>query len=141
MKALRNSFLCLILLCGAMVLGAQAPQWQWAVRAGGTDYEESISIATDSQGNQYITGMFDEIATFGSHTLTTSGGGDIFVAKLDASGNWLWAVRAGGTENDWGLFITVDGADNAYVTGYFQNTATFGNHTLTTNSRVAVFSV
>ena len=140
MKALRNSFLCLILLCGAMVLGAQAPQWQWAVRAGGADYEESISIATDSQGNQYITGVFDEIATFGSHTLTTSGGGDIFVAKLDASGNWLWAVRAGGTENDWGLFITVDGADNAYVTGYFQNTATFGNHTLTTNGEHDIFA-
>ena len=78
-----------------------------------------------------MTGGFQGTATFGSHTLTSNGDKDIFAAKLDPSGNWLWAVNAGGIRYDWGIGIAVDGAGNAYVTGDFEGTATFGSHTLT----------
>ena len=131
MKALRNSFLCLVLLCGAMVLGAQAPQWQWAVSAGGTEWDIGQTLAIDSQGNQYVTGCFDGTTAFGSHTLTASGCLDIFVAKLDASGNWLWAVQTGGIDDECAGSIALDGEDNVYLSGYFESTATFGSHTLT----------
>ena len=131
MKTIQNLFLALVLLCGAAVLSAQTPDWSWAVGAGGTDMDSGLSIATDSQGNQYVTGGFADTATFGSHTLTASGGNDIFVAKLDPSGNWIWAVKAGGIGYDRGNNITLDGTGNAYVTGYFADTATFGSHTLT----------
>jgi len=132
MKATKCLILCLVLLCGAMVLRAQTPQWQWAVKAGGDYSDVGYSIAIDSQGNQYIIGCFEETATFGTHTLTASGDDDLFVAKLDPSGNWLWAVRAGGAGRDVGRGIAVDVTGNAYVTGYYTGTATFGNHTLTT---------
>ncbi len=85
MKALQSSFLCLVLLCGAALLGAQAPQWQWAVQAGGMGWNEGHSIVIDSQGNQYVVGLFEYTASFGSHTLTASFAEfdtDIFVAKL-----------------------------------------------------------
>jgi len=131
MKTIQNLFLALVLLCGAAVLSAQTPDWSWAVGAGGTDMDSGLSIATDSQGNQYVTGGFADTATFGSHTLTASGGNDIFVAKLDPSGNWIWAVKAGGIGYDRGNNITLDSTGNAYVTGYFADTATFGSHTLT----------
>ena len=131
MKAIQSLILCLIPLCGAALLEAQAPQWQWAVRAGGTNWDTGNCIAVDSQGNQYVTGLFYHSATFGSHTLISSGYEDIFIAKLDSSGNWLWAVRAGGTSDDLGYGIAVDGVGNAYVTGSFYGAATFGSHTLT----------
>jgi len=140
MKALQSLVLCLALLCGAAVLGAQTPQWQWAVKAGGIDGDEGQSIAIDGNGNQYIIGCFDEIATFGNHTLTTGGGKDIFVAKLDSSGNWLWAIQAGGTDRDYGIDITLDGQGNAWVTGHFEGTASFGSHTLTANGEYDVFA-
>ena len=140
MKALESLVLCLALLCGAAVLGAQTPQWQWAVKAGGIDGDEGQSIAIDGNGNQYIIGCFDEIATFGNHTLTTGGGKDIFVAKLDSSGNWLWAIQAGGTDRDYGIDITLDGQGNAWVTGHFEGTASFGSHTLTANGEYDVFA-
>jgi len=134
MKALRNSFLCLILLCGAMVLGAQAPQWQWAVSAGGTEWDIGQTLAIDSQGNQYVIGRFGYTATFGSHILTASGGEfdeDIFIAKLDPSGNWLWVVQAGGIGDEWARCIALDGENNVYIGGYFEGTAAFGSQTLT----------
>lgn len=140
MKTMKSLSFCFILLCGAAVLGAQTPQWQWAVKAGGIDGDEGQSIAIDGNGNQYIIGCFDEIATFGNHTLTTGGGKDIFVAKLDSSGNWLWAIQAGGTDRDYGIDITLDGQGNAWVTGHFEGTASFGSHTLTANGEYDVFA-
>ncbi len=116
MKAMKSLILCLVLLCGAVVLRAQTPEWDWAVGAGGTGVDEGLSIAIDSQGNQYVTGSFRGTAAFGNHTLTASGDNwteDIFAAKLDPAGNWLWAVKAGGIDYDEGNGIAVDGAGNA----------------------------
>ena len=148
MKALNSLTMCLILLCGAVVLGALEPQWQWTVNAGGIAMDYPNSIAVDSQGNQYITGRFEYTATFGSHTLTAIEGEedygkyntDLFVAKLDPSGNWLWAVQAGGTGYEEGFGIAVDGAGNAYVTGFFGGTATFGSLTLTASEENEIFA-
>jgi len=93
MKTVPSFFLYFVLLCGATVLTAQAPQWLWAVGAGGTGGDAGESIEIDSQGNQYVTGYFSDTVTFGSQTLSSNGDLDIFVAKLDPSGNWLWAAR------------------------------------------------
>ena len=57
---------------------------------------------------------------------TTLGVADIFVAKYDASGDLLWAKRAGGTSNDSGCGIAVDGSGISFVTGDFPSSATFG---------------
>jgi hypothetical protein len=83
--------------------------------------------------------MFEDTASFGGHTLTSNGDWDIFVAKLDADGNWLWAVQAGGPALDSGYSIAFDAAGNAYVTGAFGGTATFGDHTLTANGILNIF--
>ena len=71
--------------------------------------------------NAYATGFFQgSSADFGNTTLSSSGSTDVFVAKLDSSGNWLWAKRAGGsTYDDSGYGIAVDSSGNAYVTGHF----------------------
>ncbi|MGC9362901.1 MAG: SBBP repeat-containing protein, partial [Candidatus Syntrophosphaera sp.] len=93
----------------------------------------------DDQGNQYITGSFEETADFGSTTLTSSGNKDIFVAKLDGDGNWLWAKKAGGTAYDYGQGIVLDGSGNVFVTGYFRDVADFGDISLTSNGYDDIF--
>ncbi|MEE9423975.1 MAG: SBBP repeat-containing protein [Methylococcales bacterium] len=104
----------------------------WVKRAGGADSDEGAGIAMDSSGNAYITGDFSGIATFGSgdagETMLTSdnNSNDLFIAKYTTSGDLVWAKRAGGTDLDSGNGIAVDDSGNAYITGIFSDTATFG---------------
>jgi len=111
----------------------------WVKRADGGNREYGYGIATDGNGNCYVTGYFEGTATFGSTTLTSNGGQDIYITKLDSSGNFLWAQKAGGTEWDNGYGIAIDSSGNCYVTGIFNGTATFGSTTLTSNGGQDIF--
>jgi len=114
----------------------------WAMDAGGTGsaYVEGYAIATDSNGNCYVTGYFGSTeATFGTTTLTTSGGYDIFIAKLSTNGSWLWAKSAGGSNNDYGYSIDTDSSGNCYVTGWFISTATWGSISLISSGSYDIF--
>jgi uncharacterized protein YegP (UPF0339 family) len=105
-------------------------QFLWATQAGGSDPDQGLGISADKCGNSYITGFFNETATFGAFTLVSAGSTDIFVAKLDKNGNFIWATQAGGTDQDQGLGISADECGNSYITGFFNGAATFGSFTL-----------
>ncbi|MEZ4965120.1 MAG: tail fiber domain-containing protein [Saprospiraceae bacterium] len=113
----------------------------WAVAVGGTDYEESHAIATDAAGNAYATGYFNGTITVGSTTLTATGSSDIFIVKYDPSGNVLWAVSGGGTNNDSSEGIATDAAGNVYVTGAFSQMANFGGQTVANAVGSSIFIV
>lgn len=101
----------------------------WAKQMGGTGVDVGSAIAVDASGNVHIAGGFEGTADFdpgsGTSNLTASGGPDVFVSKLDASGNFVWAIRMGGTNVEDGASVAVDAAGNVYTTGYFQGTADF----------------
>jgi len=103
------------------------PSWEWASNAGGGGRDRAWSICVDSEGNSYVTGRFEETATFGNTVFHCSGIWDIFVAKMDKYGNWLWAKQAGGPDRDVGVGICVDSNGYCYVTGQFSETASFGD--------------
>jgi len=113
--------------------------WLWAKNVGGTSFDSGYGITTDANGNIYIIGSFIDNADFGSYSLTSNGYSDIFVAKMDADGNWLWAVNAGGYSADQGNVITTDANGNVYVTGHFSGTASFDSITLISNGRADIF--
>jgi len=104
----------------------------WAKRAGGNENDRSNNITTDEEGNVYLTGYFgSSTLTFGTTTLTNTGGTDIFIVKYTATGDVVWAKSADGGYCDEGIGITTDEAENVYLTGYFDsNSITFGNITL-----------
>jgi hypothetical protein len=103
--------------------------FEWAKQLGGTDIDYGYSIAVDASGNVYTTGFFSGTADFdpgtGTFNLTSAGYADIFISKLDASGNFAWAKQLGGTSSDHGYSIAVDTSGNVYTTGYFQDTVDF----------------
>ncbi len=104
----------------------------WAMRAGGYGSDRALSVKADAAGNIYITGFYYGSASFGTFTLNSSNGSqEIFIAKLNSSGTFIWAVSAGGAMADIGNAIDVDVNGNVLVTGQFQGSATFGSSTLT----------
>ena len=115
-----------------------APSWLWAKQAGGPGEVApwtEMGISADAEGNTYITGSFTgtfSFPTLPAQTLLTSeGDADIFIAKYDASGNVLWAKRAGGSKVDAANSLKYDGFGNIYVVGSFTESANFGNIILT----------
>ena len=111
----------------------------WAKSAGGTSSESGLAISADTNGNAYVTGHFDGTATFGTIQLVSYGGFDIFIAKYDANGNCVWAKSAGGISSDNGFAISTDANGNLYVTGDFEETATFGTIQLVSNGTLDIF--
>lgn len=115
----------------------------WAKAIGGTSEDHGFRIAMDAFGNVLITGVFlSPTLTFGSIVLTNAGGTcttwgtnecpDMFVAKLDSNGNWLWARSAGGAYDDEAWGIATDSTGNVLVTGGFASpTIAFGATVLT----------
>ncbi len=100
-------------------------------RAGGATPDEASDISIDAGGNTYTTGYFTGAADFGTTTLHSSGVTDIFIAKIDNTGNYVWAVKAGGPGSDRALSIKADAAGNSYITGFYYGTASFGSQTIT----------
>jgi hypothetical protein len=101
---------------------------QWAKSFEGTSHEFAQSIATDSNGNVYVTGYFQGSITIGSTPqLNSKGSGDIYVAKYDTNGDAQWATSFGDTGFDLGQSIATDSNGNVYVTGRFQGSITIGN--------------
>jgi hypothetical protein len=103
---------------------AQAPAWVLATAAT-SHLAGSGSVihdmAADASGNLLVTGSFNGQVTFGSTTLTSAGGGDLFIAKyLTATNTWAWAQRGGGQGDDAGLAIAVSGT-SVYVAGNITN--------------------
>jgi predicted outer membrane repeat protein len=98
----------------------------WAKRMGGTLEEQGNSIAVDSNGNIYTTGAYKGTANFGAISLTSAGDYDIFVTKMDSSGNFVWAKSMGGASGeDSSRGIAVDSGGNVYTTGHFHVFADF----------------
>lgn len=106
-----------------------AGDYVWARKMGGSLDDEPESIAVDSAGNVFTTGQFRSISDFdpgaGVFNLTSAGKTDTFVSKLDSNGNFAWARRIGGTEEDKGNAISVDSSKNIAIVGSFLGTVDF----------------
>ena len=101
----------------------------WSKSFGGINNEDGSGITLDASDNIYITGFFESIVDFdpgaGTFSINSSGSSDVFVSKLDNSGNFIWAKNFGGIGADYANAICLDALNNVYTTGYFSGTADF----------------
>ena len=108
----------------------------WAKSMGGLGPERANGIAVDASGNVHTTGRFEGEVDFdpgsSAFNLTSSGGSDLFVSKLDSNGNFVWAKNMGGGRST-GRGISVDGSGNVPTVGNFFGTANFDPGTGTAN--------
>jgi hypothetical protein len=99
------------------------------------------AISLDSLGNIYTVGAFFGTVDFDPSQndyffVSDVNNPDIYIQKLDASGNLIWAKRMGGPDTDYGYSIAIDPSGNIYTTGEFKGTANFdpGNGVYNLNS-------
>lgn len=102
-------------------------EWLWAASAGGPGVDEAKALAVDAEGCSYVVGSFSKTAWFGDFQVGGGRDTNIFVAKLDPQGNWLWVRTAGGPGFDRANDIVLDAEGNLYVTGSFSSQAQFGD--------------
>lgn len=112
-QGVTNSFICLLDNNGNTI---------WAKSFGGNLQTIANTLDIDRFSNIIIAGSYsDSTLTLGPSTLYNNGFFDIFIAKLDSLGQFIWAVSAGGLNMDEPNCITTDNASNIYVTGTFES--------------------
>ena len=104
--------------------------FSWAKGAGWYGGESAWGVTSDGMGHAVATGRFEWTVDFGSITLGSAGGEDIFLAKYAPGGAVLWAVSAGGNGQDWGWAVAPDGTGGVYLTGFFEGLGHFGSTNL-----------
>lgn len=99
-------------------------QWAKSFGSGNDDYCHGLTL--DGLGNICMAGRLygptDYDTGPGTAILNPVGLYDIFVAKYDASGNYIWAFGAGGTNYESPTSIRTDNLNNIYITGGFMGT-------------------
>jgi hypothetical protein len=116
---------------------------------GGADKDGALAVTADAAGNAYVTGYTASTNFPTTAGLNTSfnGGYDAFIARINANGQTIqYAGYLGGSDDDSGTSIAVDGAGNAHVTGttwstdFPQVTPLSANHKGVTDAFVATFN-
>lgn len=109
----------------------------WAKSEGGTDSENAFGITLDGLNNVILTGQFKGTSQIASQTVnsmidptTSAPNFDIFIAKYNASGLPQW-LRTGQAKNeDRGLAVACDAANNIFLTGQFSDTMIIASTTI-----------
>jgi hypothetical protein len=98
---------------------------QWEKKYTNSQY--GAAVATEGS-DVYMTGLFSGMVNFGAgHTYTANGNANMFLLKLNGSGNVTWS-RVATDPSSYGVFgyyIVVKNSE-LYVSGYFWDTANFG---------------
>lgn len=113
----------------------------WSQRYGDAASQTATAVAVDTGGNVIVTGEFFGKMDVQQDVLTSAGGLDGFVFKLDPSGNKMWARSFG----DAGLqqqirSVAIDPAtDEVLIAGNFDGTLDFDGKQITTGGQQDTF--
>lgn len=104
------------------------PVLSYSTYLGGTGTDEATAVAMDGAGNAWVTGYTGStnFPTAGSpyqpNNRNNDNSPDVFVSKFNASGTLLYSTYFGGTSDDLGFGIAVDGSGNPWITGRTRST-------------------
>ena len=113
----------------------------WLKRGGGTSSDFGTNAIETPTEEILQTGYFQGTAVFVGNSLISAGSNDVFVAKLDKDGNYIWATRTGGTGNDQVLASTLTPDGGMLISGRFTGSGTFGASSITSVGNNDIFSV
>jgi hypothetical protein len=113
-------------------------EFQWVKHFAGSGNEYGRSLATDSASNVYVTGAFsaslDLNPNAGSNLVNTVGATDLFISKMNSSGDYLWAKNLGSTSTDTFITSAIDINQNYFTTGYVSGSVAITSNSSTLNT-------
>lgn len=98
----------------------------WSVYFGDDTEQEARAVAVDAGGNVYVGGSFQGTIDPGNGPLVSAGSSDVFLAKLDAEGQALWAASWGDPKEQKLSAIAVDPQGRVTTSGHFVGSLDFG---------------
>jgi hypothetical protein len=112
----------------------------WSKSFGDAAQDQRVQgVATDASGNVYIAGYYNGTVNFGGATLTSAGSWDVFIAKFNASGAYVWSASYGAVDYQRALAIAVDGSGNVIIAGNMAGSTNFGGGALTSPGGLDAF--
>jgi hypothetical protein len=103
----------------------------WSKRFGAAGIDNAFGVAVAPNGDIVVTGVFQATVDFGGGPLTSPVASSAFAFKLDAGGNHIWSKSfGGGTQNDMGRAVAIDGAGNIVLVADLVGTMDFGGGSL-----------
>ncbi len=122
-------FLLFLVVSFSWLVNGQQTTFDWVKPLESFSSVSSYDIALDGDKNIIAVGTFFDTADFdpssATYNLTSNGDGDIFVSKLDSSGNFQWAISIGAGYSDAAYAVKTDTLGNIYVTGQFTREVDF----------------
>jgi hypothetical protein len=102
----------------------------WAQTWGGPVYDRGNSVAIDGSGDAYIAGSFQYKVDFDpgageDNHKANAYASDAFLSKIGPTGDFVWARTWGGSGDEGGISVAIDGSGNAYIAGSFSETVDF----------------
>ena len=126
---MKSLFVLLLLSTSFPFIYAQKMDWVVSVGSSGSGNDVGRSIVADAMGNSYTVGVFEGVVDFdpgpGVQNLTSLGGDDVFILKLDALGNLIWVKSISGLDNQGVASIAMDNSGYLYITGGYKDTTDF----------------
>ncbi|MDB5274503.1 MAG: hypothetical protein JWO58_2870 [Chitinophagaceae bacterium] len=103
--------------------------WAKTFGSDGEDYAWAVDV--DASDSIYVSGNYQNTVDFdpssaATANLSSAGDYDVFVLKLNASGNYVWAKSCGGSDGDQASALAYDATDHAlYIAGSFSGTSDY----------------
>jgi hypothetical protein len=106
----------------------------WSKTFGDKNLQTGSDIAIDpTTGDFVIVGQFSGIVDFGGGPMASTGGSDIFVAKLGPLGEFRWSKRFGDASSQEANAVVIDQAGMIYVGGEMSGSVDFGDGVVVTS--------
>lgn len=85
----------------------------WGRQSGTAEHDQAWGLATDAEGNAYVTGETGASLHGSQH----AGGSDLFLSKYDRDGARRWTQQSGTEGIDWARGVALGGNGVAFLTG------------------------
>ena len=114
---MKNTLFTILCTCFTFIWGQEIPEIQWQKSLGGSSVDRGNDIIQSSDGSYLVVGS---VMSNNGDVSQNFGSSDVWITKLNASGELIWQKSFGGSGSDEGQAIA-ETSDGGFVVGAYTN--------------------